>query len=230
MKKVLSTRRLRLWFNRLVYLLISRLWTVSIPLERLGSAYGGWWVPKSLAGGSVCYLVGVGEDATLDIALSRMGCEVHSFDPTPRAAEYIAELPTEERGQLRFHPWAIWIDDGTVQFFEPRDRKHVSHSIVDLQQTGAAIRVPCRTLESTADDFGHDRIALLKLDVEGAQDEILQHLLRTGRPRVDTICVEFDQPSTLRKMIRTTRQLVRSDFAIGHVEAFNVTFVSEATR
>jgi hypothetical protein len=44
--------------------------TCDLRLERLGSDYGGWYVPiDRLAPHSICYLAGVGEDITFDLAL-----------------------------------------------------------------------------------------------------------------------------------------------------------------
>src|SRR5690606_25746429 len=55
--------------------------------EKLGTRYGGWYVPSDLLNAqSICYCIGAGEDISFDIELiNRFDCHVYTFDPTPRA-------------------------------------------------------------------------------------------------------------------------------------------------
>ena len=55
-------------------------------VTRLGSAGGGWWVPRRhLSADSVCYLAGVGEDISFDLALiDAFGCAWWQSIPRPR--------------------------------------------------------------------------------------------------------------------------------------------------
>lgn len=66
-------------------------------VERIGSEYGGWVVPRgSVSRSSICYCVGVGEDVSFDLGLiSQFGCAVHAFDP------FSAKL-TNNHGVSRF--------------------------------------------------------------------------------------------------------------------------------
>jgi len=73
-------------------------------LVRLGSRYGGWWVPKSvLTPAAVAYCAGAGEDITFDLALLEHGLRVTTFDPTPRAVSYVTSLGIAD-GRFRFAP------------------------------------------------------------------------------------------------------------------------------
>ena len=57
-----------------------------IPTVRLGSDYGGWWVPLDLPVGSFCVSAGVGEDITFDLEIiETFDCSVLAIDPTPKA-------------------------------------------------------------------------------------------------------------------------------------------------
>src|SRR5690242_13840895 len=78
------------------------------PLERLGSYYGGWYVPTGIIRPDwICYCVGVGIDATFDLALvDRFGCHVVSLDPTPKAIEYMRKL-NYDRSRLDFRPVGV---------------------------------------------------------------------------------------------------------------------------
>ena len=75
-------------------------------MQRFGTQYAGFWYPSALPGldrSSVLYCVGVGEDVSHDVALSRAlgGCELVLIDPTPRALAHVdkvrAALATGER-------------------------------------------------------------------------------------------------------------------------------------
>ncbi len=73
-------------------------------------------------------------------------------------------------------------------------------------------------------ELGHSRIDLLKLDIEGAQHEVLRSMLRDGiRPTV--VCVEFDQPDTVVRMYRTYRRLRKAGYRLVVRDGWNLTFL-----
>jgi FkbM family methyltransferase len=194
-------------------------------LVRLGSDYGGYFIPGSLPTKEwICYSAGVGEDVSFDLEMiTRYDCDVFAFDPTPRAIAYATEVSAEE-ARLRFHPWGLWSADGEAQFFAPTDPAHVSHSITNLQRTTDSITVPVRSLTSTMAALGHTRVDLLKLDIEGAEHEVVRSLLATDlRPRV--ICMELDQPAPVRPMLATVRSLLSGGYDLVSVDRWNYTFV-----
>jgi hypothetical protein len=188
-----------------------------VPTERLGTPYGGWIIPANLLNNnSVCYLVGAGEDVSFDLALAaRFGCPAHIFDPTPRAQAHVELLianlksgqktacatapdgfypacPPEVADLLLLHPVGIWDKDETLRFFSPKDEAHVSHSIVNLQQTDHYIEVPVRRLAGLMPELGHTRIDLLKIDIEGAEYQVLESLHKDSI-FPGALCIEFDE-------------------------------------
>ena len=196
---------------------------VELELIRLGTAYGGWWVPRWVPSpGVVCYLAGAGEDISFDTALAEAGATVVTIDPTPRAVAHVqAHRP---RGSFRFVEVGLAGSTGPRRFFAPRDDRHVSHSIENLQRTRSHFDAECRTLRSIADEIGHERIDLVKLDIEGAEYEVLDSMLADGiLPPV--LCVEFDQPMPIRRTMQQVRTLEDAGYWIAKVEGFNVTFM-----
>lgn len=188
-----------------------------VPVERIGTPYGGWIIPKDfLQADAVCYLVGAGEDISFDLGVSlQYGCPVHIFDPTPRAIDHVHQLleairegrpmacatspdgyypeyPASLASRIFLHPYGVWESDGTLQFFAPENKEHVSHSLVDLQHSGQSIEVPVRRLHSLMQELGHSHIDLLKLDVEGAEYQILDSIL-TDRIAINVLCIEYDE-------------------------------------
>lgn len=165
---------------------------------RAGTGYGG--CVGSLIGmgpGSIVYSVGTGEDLSFDLAIiDRFGCAVHGFDPTPKAVAWVAKqsLPA----QFRFHALGMGSYDGTADFFLPANPEHVSGSVV--QRSGGGLeRVPVqlRTLATVMRQLGHRHVDMLKLDIEGAEYDVIDEICSTdatgdGVP-VSQILVEFHQ-------------------------------------
>lgn len=199
----------------------------ALGLEKIGSRYGGWVVPTRLmASDWICYCGGVGEDITFDLGLiERFGCEVFAFDPTPRS---IAHVEREAAGvpRYRFKPVGLWSDDQTLRFYEPKNPNHVSHSVVNLQQTGTYFEAPCRSIASLMAELGHDRIDLLKIDIEGAEHTVIAAMLDTGiRPKV--LCTEIDQPVSFTRYWRTINRILASGYRLIAADGWNYSFLRE---
>lgn len=194
-------------------------------LTQVGTSYGGWSIPvEQITPSWVCYTAGVGEDASFDIALAEMGCEVVAIDPTPRAVDYITPLLSRHEN-LVLAPYALWRTNGDVDFFPPANPDHVSHSISNVQHTGSAIQVPARTLDSIAQEYGHDTVDLLKLDIEGAEYAVLRST-DLGTLGIRVLCVEFHDDVGLRRMLAAVREVRRRGFSVGRVRNTDVTFIA----
>lgn len=189
---------------------------------RLGSAYGGWdFIDGEELHGSTVISCGLGEDASFDVEFAaKYGAQVIILDPTPRAiAHYQAIVDRIARGELvptTSDPWhpgrydlssirprqlllirkALWIEEKSLKFFAPSDPTHVSHSIIDFQNnyqmTGTHIHVGALTIEAICRDHGITNLPLLKLDIEGAEIDVLKHMM-FGKVRPSQILVEFDE-------------------------------------
>ncbi|MFK7967488.1 MAG: FkbM family methyltransferase [Burkholderiaceae bacterium] len=201
---------------------------------RLGSEYGGWVVPAgSLDADSVCYCAGCGEDITFDLALIQtFGCDVFGIDPTPRSVAFVEKAAA---GQDQYHLLSIglWSSDETVRFYAPQDNTHVSHSITNLQNTSEYFEADVKTVKSVMAEQSHRNLALLKLDIEGAELAVIETMLADGvLPRV--LCVEYDcltDPDvSVRARLQTLNQtLLRRGYALFWIEGRNFTFVQSET-
>ncbi|MFD7443126.1 FkbM family methyltransferase [Streptomyces sp. NPDC059909] len=190
-------------------------------LERFGSAYGGWWVPTGLiTEESVVYAAGVGEDITFDLALiQRFGCEVWAMDPTPRSVVFAAGI-TEPR--WHFLPLGLWKEDEVLHFHPPADPAHVSHSATEVRGRGPGFEAQCHTLNTFMKKLGHQQVDLLKMDIEGAEEPVLDRMLAEDTlPRV--LCVEFDTPQGPSALRRRLRRLEGAGYVVRHVEGRNYT-------
>ena len=197
-------------------------------LVRLGSKYGGWTVPDgALHAQAVCYLAGVGEDISFDLAVvDRYGCTVFALDPTPLAADFVAETASDEP-RFVFLEYGIWASDGELRLYAHKDDRDSSYSGINLWQTSEYVTAPVRSLRSIMADLGHERIDLLKLDIEGAEYAVLGSMLEDG-PEVSVVCVEFHGRAPWTEARTLLEQLEASGYAIVSRSGFEVTLVQAA--
>lgn len=193
-------------------------------LVRLGSPGCGWWVPGGvLAPGNVAYCAGAGEDISFDLELHRRGLDVVTIDPTPRAGAHVrAVAPSDAR--FHFVPLGLWHERAELTFYAPADPRDVSHSVLNLQHTrkDRAFTAPVDTLSGIMAAQGHDRLDLLKVDIEGAESSVLPDLLRTG-PHPPVVCFEYDQPQSSRRLLRLLASFRATGYRLVRRERWNFT-------
>ncbi|MEM0948337.1 MAG: hypothetical protein AAGK37_13080 [Pseudomonadota bacterium] len=138
-------------------------------------------------------------------------------------------------GQLALQPVALWDKACELRFFAPKNPDHVSHSVVDLQNdyamTGAHLSVEALTPAEVLAACGEspDRLALLKIDIEGAEVEVLCHLAKTDL-RPAQIAVEYDEliaPTVtgLRRVSRAHKALSGAGYTCVHCEDTNFLYI-----
>jgi FkbM family methyltransferase len=197
-------------------------------LIRLGSGYGGWWIPSTAAhAGATVLSAGVGEDTTFDEELLARGCEVWGVDPTPRAREHVAARTGALGERFHFLPVGLWSSDDTLRFYAPADPAHVSHSVVNAQRTDTFFEAECWSLPHLIEEMGGAVPEIVKLDIEGAEVDVLRAMLADGlRPAV--LCVELDTPLPEHRTLGLLRDLRRAGYRLAHAEAWNLLLLAEA--
>jgi FkbM family methyltransferase len=146
-------------------------------VREMGSKYGGWVMPAELIGRSwLCYCVGAGGDVSFDVELMRdYGATVRAFDPVERS---VVSAREEAAGNPRFsaHMVALAAEDGPVRMQITHDPGSASVSAAGLYESDRFTEVPGRTLSSLMAEYGDERIELLKIDIEGAEYDVLPTL------------------------------------------------------
>ncbi|HEX2251242.1 MAG TPA: FkbM family methyltransferase [Gemmatimonadales bacterium] len=162
----------------------------SVPLVTLGKGAGSWTIwPDGLDQNSVLYSFGVGRDISFEREMiEQYGLTVHAFDPTPRALSWIATQRLPAR--LHFHELGLAAFDGIASFQAPIKSKFESFSMVRQSGQGSPIQAPVRRLQSILDMLGHTKVDVLKLDIEGAEYDVLSDVL-AGGCAIGQILVEF---------------------------------------
>lgn len=184
-----------------------------LPCERHGSDSGGWWIcPTGLNPSAVVYSVGIGTDITFDLSLmTAYGLAIHAFDPTPGSLAYLASVPLPEG--FTCHQVGLAATDGSAAFLPPANPDYISHTLLPDGQTDArAITVEVRRLSTIMRELGHTAIDVLKMDIEGAEYDVLDDLLRERLP-VRQILVEFHHRFTNVGVERTRRAVANLNAA-----------------
>jgi FkbM family methyltransferase len=198
-------------------------------LVKVGSDYGGWFVPTGeVRVDWVIYSVGILQDLTFDLGMiQRFGCEVRGFDPTPEAIRFVTDRKKNDKllDHFHFYPLGLWSSDTKLKFFAPRTRGWVgSYSIYNLQGTESYFEAECKSLSTVMGELGHRKINLFKMDIEGAEYEVLSDML-ARQIEVDWLCVEFDQPVPLWTTWGMLKKLRTGGFSLENVDHWNFTFV-----
>lgn len=165
--------------------------TLDCKKETLGSEYGSHTVClENLSSDAVVYSAGIGEDISFDLAMiERVGATVHGFDPTPRSLEWLKTQDLPEKFHVHGYGFANF--DGTAMFNPPKNPNHISHTILDRPETSeGAFEVQLRRVATIAAELGHSAIDVLKMDIEGAEYDVLDDLEK-GDLVVNQLLIEF---------------------------------------
>ncbi len=202
---------------------------------------------------------GLGEDASFDVEYAaRYGAKVIAVDPTPRAIRHFQlitarlgspktqaytssglqpveayDLSRITAGQLLLCDKAIWNVAGELRFFAPANPQNVSYSAVNFQNDYSTetphIVVEATTMDQLMSAFGLNDISLLKLDIEGAEVEVILDMLAKGiRPR--QVLVEYDElakpgPHASRRVAAAHAALIAAGYSLINAEFYNFTYI-----
>ena len=200
-------------------------------MRRLGSPYGGWVISHSSELKRGTFLsAGVGEDVSFDVELASLyQMRGVLIDPTPRAIKYLHSMEAHF-GTSRCEPYtldgfqpirsydlsaidaasfltvpkALWVHDDGVNFLPPENPSNVSYSLFSKQSSSTAgthLRVPSVSPATLATQVAVEDVKLIKLDVEGAEVDVIDPLLRNFTS-VEQLLVEFDIEKVAREKSR----------------------------
>ena len=156
-----------------------------------GEGYGAWpCLTQRLNRESIVYSFGIGFDTGFDRALiERFGLSIYAFDPTPRVVEWLQQHP--QPAAFKFSPLGLAWMEGELAFAAPTHENAVSGTIVpDAVLNQDTVMVPVARLSTIMSNLGHDRLDVLKIDIEGAEYAVLDDMLKSDI-LPDQLLVEF---------------------------------------
>lgn len=156
-----------------------------------GNQYGGFYAdPTLIPTDGIVYSFGIGEDISFDRAvIEKHNCRVYGFDPTPKSITWVKNNKTPDN--FFFYPFGIGETTEKAVFRLPKNDDHVSGSVYEHQLVDAnnSVEVQLKSFADIVADLGHDRIDILKMDIEGSEYAVIDGILTAGIP-IKQILVE----------------------------------------
>jgi len=134
---------------------------------------------------------------------------------------------------LRFCSVALAASNGVRRFYAPPNAEHVSHTLMHTRATQRFFDAPTERLRSFMLRLDLPKLDLLKLDIAGAEYEVLPTIVDDNL-NIDTICVEFVEYNTPARegargrIERAAKHLMSHAYVAVNADAnCNVTFLHE---
>ncbi len=159
-----------------------------------GEQHAGFYVNPNLVNkDSIVYSFGIGEDISFDREIIEAHqCKVYGFDPTPKSINWCnsQDLPAN----FQFHGFGISKETGSVEFHLPKNKDFVSGSIVQHSNVSNtdSVTVEMKSLSDILQMLGHDKIGVLKMDIEGSEYDVLDSILESSA-QIDQIAIELHE-------------------------------------
>jgi len=225
-------------------------------MEKIGTDYGGWYVPNNmnLDANSVIYSGGVGEDMSFDIKIqAKYGCHILLIDPTKKSIRHFDEVKESYRtnhfyfsgniqkdylmqiqnespnlDMFEYLEIGLWDKKDTLRFYKQTNENYVSQSLIPNMFGTSYHEVPVSSIKDIMVEKGHSKIDLLKLDIEGAEINVLKQMLDDCIfPKY--ILVEFDLLLKGKDQNNETNNIVRRICEKGYIiltnDNCNITFL-----
>lgn len=187
-------------------------------MEQLGTEYGGWFVEVDLVpSASVVISAGVGEDMSFDEALyERVQPYILLIDPTEKAEKYW-ETQTDKFPTVFVKAALTAEHDQKIRMWKNNIPNHVSESVLEDHQSTGGVFYEADTTSIPHFLSLYDNISLIKMDVEGAEYDIIMNLPKITVPQ---LCIEFHHFCT-NKTFEDTKECLRKLQDMGYVVAHN---------
>lgn len=154
------------------------------PKKWYGNEYGGFYINDTLLDPeSIVYSFGIGQDISFDLeVINNHKCKVYGFDPTPKSISWVKEQQFPEN--FIFEGIGIGKVTETANFNLPKNENFVSGSLYEHEDVNPNnhVLVQLETLPYIANKLRHKTIDVLKMDIEGAEYDIIDNVLNSNIP------------------------------------------------
>ena len=175
-----------------------------------------------LRSSSVVYSIGLGMDVSFDESLIvDNALTVWGFDPTPKSVAYV---------RRKIDSWPRWLrqrfvhtteglasSPGNMTFTKPANKDYVSMRAGSHKGMGETVTVPVTTLRHWMARFGHKHVDILKMDIEGAEYDVMEDWLERADLPFTQLLVEFHSrfdASFARRQQRIFERLTEQGFRV----------------
>lgn len=195
----------------------------NLTIKHVGTIYGGYDICIDKINSPIIISCGLGEDASFDVEMiNQYNAKVISVDPTPKSVQYFDLINKnfgegkkknyDESGKLEINSYdlkkvnkynfifinkAIWSKiNQEIKLFYPKNKNFVSLSInkKNSYQTEDFFVSKTTTIHEIKNNQKLNKIDILKLDIEGAELEVIKSLLTSHEKNIlpEQLIVEFD--------------------------------------
>lgn len=224
-------------------------------METLGTNYGGWSIPinAKLDTNSIIYSGGVGEDMSFDLKLEdKYRCKIFLIDPTYRAIKHYEEVKEFYNTKIynfsgniqsdylyniidlepNFNNYTyinkgLYKERTKLKFYKQSNPNYVSQSLVKNMFSNDYDEVEVDSIQNIMKTYNHNKIDLLKLDIEGSEIDVLNQML-DDKIYPTYLCIEFDLLLKNKDHDHLTQKLLKrlqeNNYKILENKNLNITF------
>lgn len=148
-------------------------------------------------------------------------CEIHIFEPVPHFSELIRRRFLGNH-RIVLHDYAVGMEDGNLQMTIAGD---ASSSLISAEQY---VEVSVKRFSDVVRDYAWDDIALMKVNIEGGEYDLLEHLLDEGLiGRIRNLQIQFHDfvPNARSRM-----EMIQSRLRETHEQTYDFPFIWENWR
>ena len=144
---------------------------------------------------SVAIDIGCAEDADLSkLLINKYNLKCYGIDPTKKHSEELLKLQNSSNNLFEYHQYAITTKDECLTFYESNINQSgslISNHINVTNNNITKYKVQGMSLPSLFKKLDLEKIDLLKLDIEGAEYNLLDAININDLDKVDQIFIEF---------------------------------------
>jgi len=190
-----------------------------------------------------CVGVGEDISFDISIA-KQTGADVFLFDPTPRAITHVKQVKNAfdanvkpvynkrlgggdqnywnilfsnkvSSNKIHMYNFGVFTKNTNIKFYQPINPDYVSYSISkNMNRSHKFIEIPVKTLSTIMSDLNHKTIDLLKMDIEGVENEVLEQML-DNKIYPKYLCIDFDARRA-KKNVTEFNSLIRRLNTLGY--------------
>ena len=126
------------------------------------------------------------------------GCKVYFFEPNPNYAEMLKQMEGNKTYEIIYKQEAVWIKNEELSFFISKDKwGDLGSTLLQEKNESLDRDHPLKVkaidfAEFLTSNFSNEDYLIVKLDIEGAEYKVIEHLINTKAIKlIDEIWVEW---------------------------------------
>lgn len=175
--------------------------------------------------------VGCGSEAEFSLfMIHKYGLNAYGVDPTRKHAPSLKKLEEQTGGKFQHLPLAVSVENGSIMFHESSDNESGSllleHINIQNDET-RSYEVESVSPKELLSRLGLSRVEFIKLDLEGAEYELLQGLKKEDLEPFRQIFIEFHHHCTgytEKDTRKRVKQLAHMGFKVFSLDLHNYLF------